>query len=186
VEPEDRERFQTIYAKNVGAVAAPTAGLHFTKQVLKRIELIGASVSPITLHIGLGTFRPVDVEDLTKHKMDSENYQVKEYTVDVVNNALEAKKRVIAVGTTVMRTLETSVSAGGKLKPSEGWTDKFIFPPFDFKICGGLLTNFHTPESTLLMMACAFGGYDLVMKAYQEAIKEKYRFFSYGDAMLII
>lgn len=186
VEAEDRERFQTIYAKNVGAVAAPTAGLHFTKQVLKRIELVGASVSPITLHIGLGTFRPVDVEDLTKHKMDSENYQVKEQTVDVVNNALESKKRVIAVGTTVMRTLETSVSAGGKLKPSEGWTDKFIFPPFDFKICGGLLTNFHTPESTLLMMACAFGGYDLVMKAYQVAIKEKYRFFSYGDAMLII
>lgn len=185
-EPEDRERFQTIYAKHVGAVAAPTAGMHFTKQVLKRIELVGGTVSPITLHIGLGTFRPVDVEDLTKHKMDSENYRVPEETVAMVNQALENKKRVIAVGTTVMRVLETSVSAGNRLKASEGWTDKFIFPPFDFKICGGLLTNFHTPESTLLMMACAFGGYDLVMKAYRTAIEEKYRFFSYGDAMLIL
>ncbi|MEQ8712096.1 MAG: tRNA preQ1(34) S-adenosylmethionine ribosyltransferase-isomerase QueA [Cyclobacteriaceae bacterium] len=185
-EPEDRERFQTIYAEHVGAVAAPTAGLHFTKSVLKRLEIIGANIEPITLHVGLGTFRPVDVEDLTKHKMDSENYDVPEKTADIVNRTMAEKKRVIAVGTTVMRTLETSVSAGGQLKASSGWTDKFIFPPFEFKICGGLLTNFHMPESTLLMMASAFGGYDLMMDAYQLAIKEKYRFFSYGDAMLII
>lgn len=185
-EPEDRERFQTIYAEHVGAVAAPTAGLHFTKSVLKRLEIIGTNIEPITLHVGLGTFRPVDVEDLTKHKMDSENYDVPEKTADIVNRTMAEKKRVIAVGTTVMRTLETSVSAGGQLKASSGWTDKFIFPPFEFKICGGLLTNFHMPESTLLMMASAFGGYDLMMDAYQLAIKEKYRFFSYGDAMLII
>ena len=185
-EPEDRERFQTIYAKNIGAVAAPTAGLHFTKQVMKRLEINGVDISPITLHVGLGTFRPVDVEDLTKHKMDSENYMVSEPTADRVNKALDEKKRVCAVGTTVMRTLESSVSAGGRLKANEGWTDKFIFPPFEFKLCNALITNFHLPESTLLMMASAFGGYDLVMEAYQTAIKEKYRFFSYGDAMLII
>ncbi|HHP7240407.1 MAG TPA: tRNA preQ1(34) S-adenosylmethionine ribosyltransferase-isomerase QueA [Cyclobacteriaceae bacterium] len=185
-EPEDRDRYQTIYAKHKGAVAAPTAGLHFTLQLMKRLEILGVNVTPITLHIGLGTFRPVDVEDLTKHKMDSENYIVTSDTELIVNKTLEKKKKVVAVGTTVMRTLESSVSANGRLKENEGWTDKFIFPPFDFKICSGLITNFHMPESTLLMMACAFGGYELVMKAYQEAIKEKYRFFSYGDAMLII
>ncbi len=183
---EDRERFQTIYAKNVGAVAAPTAGLHFTKQVLKRLEIVGVDIKPITLHVGLGTFRPVDVEDLTKHKMDSENYFVNEDTANRVNQALDEKRRVCAVGTTVMRSLESSVSALGRLKPNEGWTDKFIFPQYDFKICNALVTNFHLPESTLLMMAAAFGGYDLVMKAYEVAIKEKYRFFTYGDAMLII
>lgn len=183
---EDRERFQTIYAKNVGAVAAPTAGLHFTKQVLKRLEIVGVDIKPITLHVGLGTFRPVDVEDLTKHKMDSENYFVNEDTANRVNQALDEKRRVCAVGTTVMRSLESSVSALGRLKPNEGWTDKFIFPQYDFKICNALVTNFHLPESTLLMMASAFGGYDLVMKAYELAIKEKYRFFTYGDAMLII
>jgi len=185
-EPEDRDRYQTIYAKRKGAVAAPTAGLHFTLQLMKRLEILGVNVTPVTLHIGLGTFRPVDVEDLTKHKMDSENYIVTSDTERIVNKTLEKKKKVVAVGTTVMRTLESSVSANGRLKENEGWTDKFIFPPFDFKICSGLITNFHMPESTLLMMACAFGGYELVMKAYQEAIKEKYRFFSYGDAMLII
>ncbi len=185
-EPEDRDRYQTIYAKNKGAVAAPTAGLHFTLQLMKRLEILGVNVTPITLHIGLGTFRPVDVEDLTKHKMDSENYIVTSDTEQIVNKTLEKKKKVLAVGTTVMKALESSVSANGRLKANEGWTDKFIFPPFDFKICSGLITNFHMPESTLLMMACAFGGYELVMKAYQEAIKEKYRFFSYGDAMLII
>jgi S-adenosylmethionine:tRNA ribosyltransferase-isomerase len=185
-EPEDRERFQTIYAKHVGAVAAPTAGLHFTRQLLKRMEIKGVDIYPITLHVGLGTFRPVDVEDLTKHKMDSENYFVEERTADRVNLALEDRKRIIAVGTTVLRTLESSVSATGKLKANTGWTDKFIFPHYDFKICSALVTNFHLPESTLLMMASAFGGYDLVMKAYEEAIKEKYRFFTYGDAMLII
>ncbi|MFT4736749.1 MAG: S-adenosylmethionine:tRNA ribosyltransferase-isomerase [Cyclobacteriaceae bacterium] len=185
-EASDKERFQTIYAKNVGAVAAPTAGLHFTKQIMKRMEIIGVDIHPITLHIGLGTFRPVDVEDLTKHKMDSENYFVGEETTDRVNRSLDEKKRVIAVGTTVMRALESSVSANGRLKANSGWTDKFIFPPFDFKICDALVTNFHLPESTLLMMASAFGGYELIQEAYQIAIKEKYRFFTYGDAMLII
>ncbi|MFC2126286.1 tRNA preQ1(34) S-adenosylmethionine ribosyltransferase-isomerase QueA [Bacteroidota bacterium] len=186
VEPEDRERYQTIYAKEVGAVAAPTAGLHFTKQVLKRLEIKGVDVESITLHIGLGSFRPVDVEDLTKHKMDSENYAVNDHTADMVNNALDTKKRVCSIGTTVMRTLESSVSANGRLKANQGWTDKFIFPPYEYKICSGLLSNFHTPESTLLMMACAFGGYELIMDAYQVAIKEKYKFLSYGDAMLIV
>lgn len=185
-EPEDRERFQTIYAENVGAVAAPTAGMHFTRQLMKRLEIKGVDISPITLHIGLGTFRPVDVEDLTKHKMDSENFYVRQPTVDLVNKALDSKKRVVAVGTTVMRALESSVSASNRLKTNEGWTDKFIFPPYEFKICNSLISNFHMPESTLLMMASAFGGYDLVMEAYRVAIKEKYRFFSYGDAMLIL
>ncbi len=185
-EPEDRERFQTIYAKNTGAVAAPTAGLHFTPHLLKKLEIIGVEMAPITLHIGLGTFRPVDVEDLTKHKMDSENFQVSAETAKIVNDTLEKKKRVIAVGTTSMRALETAVSANDKLKAKEGWTDKFIFPPYEFKICNAMITNFHLPESTLLMMAVAFGGYDLIMDAYKVAIKEKYRFFTFGDAMLII
>lgn len=185
-EAEDRERFQTIYAKNIGAVAAPTAGLHFTRQVMKRLEIKGVDITSITLHIGLGTFRAVDVEDLTKHKMDSENFNVPMETAEIVNTALDNKKRVCAVGTTAMRSLESSVSAGGRLKPNEGWTDKFIFPPFEFKICNAMVTNFHLPESTLLMMACAFGGYEHVMNAYEVAKQEKYRFFSYGDAMLII
>ncbi|HEX8546034.1 MAG TPA: tRNA preQ1(34) S-adenosylmethionine ribosyltransferase-isomerase QueA [Cytophagaceae bacterium] len=185
-EPEDRDRYQTIYAEHTGAVAAPTAGLHFTKSVMKRLEIKGADFTPITLHVGLGTFRPVDVEDLTKHKMDSENFNVPESTALKVNEALDAKKRVCAVGTTSMRALESSTSANGRLKPNEGWTDKFIFPPYDFKIANALVTNFHMPESTLLMMTCAFGGFDLVMKAYKLAIKEKYRFYSYGDAMLIL
>ena len=185
-EPEDRERFQTIYAEHIGAVAAPSAGLHFTQQVMKRLEIKGVAMTPITLHIGLGTFRPVDVEDLTKHKTDSENYQVGEQTVTLENNASANKKKVCAVGTTAMRTLESSVSAGGLLKVNEGWTDKFIFPSYEFKICNAMITNFHLPESTLLMMACAFGGYDLIMEAYQVAMKENYKFFSYGDAMLII
>jgi S-adenosylmethionine:tRNA ribosyltransferase-isomerase len=186
VEANDRERYQTIYAKHVGAVAAPTAGLHFTMQVMKRLEIKGVDISPITLHSGLGSFRAVDVEDLTKHKMDSENYSVVEKTADRVNRALDEKKRICSIGTTSMRTLESSVSANGRLKANQGWTDKFIFPPYEFKICNALLTNFHMPESTLLMMACAFGGYDLIMKAYEQAIKEKYRFLTYGDTMLII
>ena len=185
-EPEDRERFQTIYADKVGAVAAPTAGIHFTRQMLKRLELQGVDTKAITLHLGLGTFRPVDVEDLTKHKMDSENYMVPEDTAQLVNRVLDNKKRVCAIGTTVLRALESSVSANGRLKANEGWTDKFIFPPYDFKIVKSLVTNFHLPESTLLMNAAAFGGFDLIMEAYEVAIKEKYRFFSYGDAMLII
>ena len=186
VEANDRDRYQTIYAKHVGAVAAPTAGLHFTMQVMKRLEIKGIDISPITLHSGLGSFRAVDVEDLTKHKMDSENYSVDEETTARVNRALDEKKRICSIGTTSMRTLESSVSANGRLKANQGWTDKFIFPPYEFKICNALLTNFHMPESTLLMMACAFGGYDLIMKAYEEAIKEKYRFLTYGDTMLII
>ena len=153
---------------------------------MKRLEIKGVEITPITLHIGLGTFRPVDVEDLTKHKMDSENFAVPEGTVDFVNGALLEKNRICAIGTTSMRALESSVSANGKLKENEGWTDKFIFPPYEFKICNALITNFHMPESTLLMMACAFGGYDLIRHAYDVAIKEKYKFFSYGDAMLIL
>jgi S-adenosylmethionine:tRNA ribosyltransferase-isomerase len=186
VEPEDRERYQTVFAKNVGAVAAPTAGLHFTPHLLKRLELQGVDVTSITLHVGLGTFRQVDVEDLTKHKMDSENYAIPEHTVDLVNRALDNKKRVVAVGTTSLKTIESSVTANNRLKASTGWTDKFIIPHYDFKIANSLITNFHLPESTLLMTTAAFGGYDLIMKAYKEAIKEKYRFFSYGDAMLIL
>ncbi|MBO9699392.1 MAG: tRNA preQ1(34) S-adenosylmethionine ribosyltransferase-isomerase QueA [Sporocytophaga sp.] len=185
-EPADRDRYQTIYAEHTGAVAAPTAGLHFTKQVMKRLEIEGVNFAPITLHVGLGTFRPVDVEDLTKHKMDSENFVVSEETAKLVNGALDNKRRVCAIGTTSVRSLESSTSANNRLKPNQGWTDKFIFPPYDFKIANALLTNFHMPESTLLMLTCAFGGYDLVMKAYKTAIKERYRFFSYGDAMLIL
>jgi len=185
-EPEDRERFQTIYAKNIGAVAAPVAGLHFTQQVLKRLEIKGVDVAPVTLHIGLGTFRAVDVEDLTKHKMDSENYIIEEPTAQIVNRALDNKKRVCSIGTTSMRALESSVSAHDRLKANAAWTDKFIFPPYEFKICNALVTNFHLPESTLLMQASAFAGYDFMMEAYQVAIKEGYRFYSYGDAMLII
>lgn len=186
VEPEDAERFQTIYAKVEGAVAAPTAGMHFSKQLLKRLELKGIDFAEITLHIGLGTFRPVEVEDLTKHKMDSEQAEVTQKAADIVNNAKEKKKRVCAVGTTSMRTIETSVSTDGMLKPYAGWTNKFIFPPYDFSIADSMITNFHEPSSTLLMMVSAFLGHELTMRAYQEAIKEKYKFYSYGDAMLII
>lgn len=186
VDEEDKERFQTIFAKNKGAVAAPTAGLHFTKQLMKRLEIKGVDMAFITLHIGLGTFRQVDVEDLTKHKMDSENFVISAQTVDRVNKALDNKKRVCAVGTTSMRALESAVSATNRLKVKEGWTDKFIFPPYDFKICNAMITNFQLPESTLMMMACAFGGFDLIMKAYETAKKEKYKFLTYGDAMLII
>ena len=185
-EPEDRERFQTIFAKHIGAVAAPTGGLHFTKQLVKRLQIKGADIVPVTLHVGLGTFRSVDVEDLTKHKSDSEQYDIPEPTATRINEALDAKKRVCAVGTTVLKTLESSVSSVNRLKPSAGWTDKFIFAPYDFKVPNALITNFHLPESTLLMTTSTFGGYDLVMEAYEVAIREKYRFFSYGDAMLII
>jgi S-adenosylmethionine:tRNA ribosyltransferase-isomerase len=186
VEEEDKERYQTIFARNIGAVAAPTAGLHFTPQLVKRLQIIGVTMESVTLHIGLGTFREVDVEDLTKHKTDSESFEVTERATQIVNNALDNKKKVCAIGTTSMRTLESSVSANGRLKASKGWTDKFIFPPYEFKICNALVTNFHKPMSTLLMMTCAFGGYDLIMDAYQTAIKERYRFYTYGDAMLIV
>lgn len=186
VEPADKERFQTIFAKHKGAVSAPTAGMHFTKQLVKRLQLKGIDMAYVTMHIGLGTFRAVDVEDLTKHKMDSENFIVGTEPVKIVNQALDNKNRVCAIGTTTMRTLESAVSANNRLKEREGWTDKFIFPPYDFKICSAMVTNFHQPESTLLMMTAAFGGYDLVMKAYETAKKEKYKFLTYGDAMLIV
>ncbi len=186
IKPEDKERFQTIFAKHKGAVSAPTAGMHFTRQLVKRLQLKGVDMSYITLHIGLGTFRQVDVEDLTKHKMDSENFIVADETVNAVNKALDNKNRVCAIGTTTMRALESSVSATNRLKPRDGWTDRFIFPPYDFKICNAMVTNFHQPESTLLMMTAAFGGFDLIMEAYKQAKKEKYKFLTYGDAMLII
>lgn len=182
----DEERYQTIYAKKEGAVAAPTAGLHFSRQLLKRMELKGVDLAYLTLHVGLGTFRPVEVEDLTKHKMDSEQMEISDHCVEVINNAKMNKRKVCAVGTTAMRSLETSVSTDGFLKPFAGWTNKFIFPPYDFSIANCMITNFHIPQSTLLMMVCAFGGYDLIMEAYEQAIKEKYRFYSYGDAMLIL
>lgn len=183
---EDAERYQTIYAKHEGSVAAPTAGLHFSKHLLKRLEIKGIDFAYVTLHVGIGTFRSVEVEDLTKHKMDSEEIYIPEITAEMVNRAKMEKRRVCAVGTTVMRTIESSVSTEGFLKPYKGWTYKFIFPPYDFKIANCMVTNFHMPESTLLMMTCAFGGYDLIMKAYKIAVEEKYRFFSYGDAMLIL
>ncbi|WP_031530771.1 tRNA preQ1(34) S-adenosylmethionine ribosyltransferase-isomerase QueA [Dyadobacter crusticola] len=186
VETADRERFQTIFAEHVGAVAAPTAGMHFTKAIMKRLEIKGVNFAPVTLHVGLGTFRTVDVEDLTKHKTDSENYRISQASANIVNAAIDGKKRICAVGTTSLKAIESSVSASGHLKPVEGWTDKFVFPPYDFKIANALLSNFQLPESILLMSACAFGGFDLVMKAYEMAIKEKYKFFTYGDAMLII
>ena len=186
IEKDDKERFQTIYAKKTGAVAAPAAGLHFTKIILKKLELIGVKIATITTHISLGTFKDVDVEDLTKHKMDSENFSIPEETSIVVNKALDQGKKIVAVGTSTMKTLESSVSTSGRLKPNQGWTDKFIFPPFRFHICSGMVTNFHSPKSTLLMMAAAYGGFDNIMKAYKIAIQKKYRFHSYGDAMLIL
>ena len=186
VDKNDEERFQTVYAKNIGAVAAPAAGLHFTQIILKKLELQGVNIATVTSHTGLGTFKNIDVEDLTKHKMDSENYSVPEETCKVVNQALKNKKRIIAVGTSSMKTLETAVSANDTLKSNSGWTDKFIFPPYEFKICSGLITNFHSPKSTLLMMATAYGGFDLIMKSYKIAIKKKYNFHTYGDALLII
>ncbi len=186
VEEADEERYQTIYAKEEGAVAAPTAGLHFSRELLKRLELKGVNFAEVTLHVGLGTFRSVEVEDLTKHKMDSEQVIITEKAANIVNEAKRNKKRVCAIGTTSMRAVETSVSTDNMLKAFDGWTNKFIFPPYDFSIADSLVTNFHTPLSTLLMMISAFCGHDLMMEAYHEAIKEKYKFYSYGDAMLIL
>ena len=184
--PEDIDRYQTIYAKNEGAVAAPTAGLHFSKHLLKRLEIKGVDFAEITLHVGLGTFNPVEVEDLSKHKMDSEELIINDVSVKKVNQALQNKKKVCAVGTTVMRGLESSVSSMGTLNPYKGWTHKFIFPPYDFSIANCMITNFHMPKSTLLMMVSAFADADLIKEAYNVAIKEKYNFYSYGDAMLIL
>jgi S-adenosylmethionine:tRNA ribosyltransferase-isomerase len=186
VEPEDKERYQTVYAEHEGAVAAPTAGMHFSKQLLKRLEIKGCEFAFITLHVGLGNFRSVDVEDLTKHKMDSERIIIDEEAVRVVNAAKDRKNKICAVGTTVTRTLESSVSTTGYLKAFDGWTNKFIFPPYDFKIPDMMISNFHLPLSTLLMMVAAFAGYRFLLDSYKLAIKEKYRFGTYGDAMLII
>jgi len=187
-EPEaiDRERYQTIYAKEMGAVAAPTAGLHFSRELMKRLELKGVNFAELTLHIGLGTFRTIDVEDLSKHKMEAEYFKITQAAAETVNKSLMADKKVCAIGTTVMRSIETSVSAERMLKQVEGWTNKFIYPPYEFSIANSMVTNFHLPKSSLLIMIAAFGGFDLVMEAYHQAVKEKYRFFSYGDAMLIL
>jgi S-adenosylmethionine:tRNA ribosyltransferase-isomerase len=186
VEPEDEERYQTIYATKEGAVAAPTAGMHFSKHLLKRMEIKGINRAEITLHVGLGNFRTVDVEDLTKHKMDSEQISIPEEAAEAINATKRAGKKIVAVGTTVMRTIESSVSTGGMLKPYEGWTNKFIFHPYEFTVADAMITNFHLPHSTQLMMVVAYGGYDLMMKVYQTAIDEGYRFGTYGDAMLIL
>ncbi len=187
-EPEaaDKDNYQTVYAQVDGSVAAPTAGLHFTDKLLEKVKEKGATVVPVILHIGLGTFRPVEVEDLTKHKMDSEYYEISAKSAEIINKAMDAKKNVIVVGTSSTRALETSVTAEGRVKPGRGWTDKFIYPPYDFKIVDKLITNFHAEESTLLMLVCAFADTDFVMKAYKKALKEGYRFLSYGDAMLLI
>jgi len=186
VEPSDEERYQTIYAKNEGAVAAPTAGLHFSKHLLKRLEIKGVDFAEVTLHVGLGTFSPVEVEDLSKHKMDSEEAFIEKNATEVINNAKIEKRRICAVGTTVMRVLESAVSSDQTLNEFGGWTNKFIFPPYDFNIANCMITNFHTPKSTLLMMVSAFAGHDFMKKAYEEAVKEKYKFYTYGDAMLIL
>ena len=186
VEDRDRDDYQTVYAKNVGAVAAPTAGLHFTRELLKRFELHGIEETYITLHVGIGTFNPVEVEDLSKHRMDSEFFIIPDRTQEMVNDAKRGRRKVLAVGTSVMRALESAVSASRMLNVAEGWTDKFIYPPYEFNISNCFLTNFHQPKSTLMMMVAAFMDYDFMMTCYEEAIKEKYRFYGYGDAMLIL
>jgi S-adenosylmethionine:tRNA ribosyltransferase-isomerase len=186
VVPEDRERYQTVFAKHEGAVAAPTAGLHFSRELLKRLEIKGVDFAEITLHVGLGNFRTVDVEDLTKHKMDSERIIIGEDAARIVNEGIERRSNICAVGTTVLRTLESSVSTVKQLKPYDGWTNKFIFPPYEFSIPNRMISNFHLPLSTLLMMVSAFSGYDALFEAYKVAIKEKYHFGTYGDAMLIL
>ena len=184
--PEDTERYQTIYAKHEGAVAAPTAGMHFSKHLMKRLEIKGIDFTELTLHVGLGTFSPVEVEDLSKHKMDSEKIIISQEVADTVNAAKDKKRKIVAVGTTVIRAIESSVSSNNRLNSVEKWTHKFIFPPYNFSIPDAMITNFHTPKSTLMMMTAAFVGYDFLMRAYKEAVKEKYKFFSYGDAMLIL
>ncbi len=187
-EPEqsDKENYQTVYAKQHGSVAAPTAGLHFTEKLIHKIEKKGIKIVPIILHIGLGTFRPVEVEDLTKHRMDSEFYEIPVSSAESINEAIRNNKNVFIVGTSTCRALETSTTAEGFIKPNKGWTDKFIYPPFQFKVTKKLITNFHAPESTLILLVAALIGTDLTMKAYKKAVKDKYRFLSYGDAMLIL
>jgi S-adenosylmethionine:tRNA ribosyltransferase-isomerase len=186
VEPEDKERYQTVFAKREGAVAAPTAGMHFSRELVKRLEIKGISFAEITLHAGLGNFRSVDVEDLSKHKMDSEQFIIENNTAEIVNAAKEKRRRICAVGTTTMRALESAVTIHGMLKPFDGWTNKFLYPPYEFSVADSMISNFHMPQSTLMMMVSAFAGFDNLMKAYKVATKEKYRFFTYGDAMLIV
>lgn len=186
IEPMDDERYQTIYAKHEGAVAAPTAGMHFSRELMKRLEIEGVNFAEITLHTGLGNFRPIEVEDLTKHKVDSEEMFINQKTADTINKALGQKHKVCAVGTTSMKALESAVSITGKIKPFTGWTNKFIFPPYNFKTANVMITNFHMPMSPMMMMVSAYIGYDFMQDVYREAIKKKYKFFTYGDAMLII
>jgi S-adenosylmethionine:tRNA ribosyltransferase-isomerase len=186
VAPEDDERYQTIYAKYEGAVAAPTAGLHFSRELMKRLEIKGVDFAEITLHTGLGNFRPIEVEDLTKHKVDSEEMYISEKTANRVNEAKLSGKRICAIGTTSVKALETAVSITGLIKPYKGWTNKFIFPPYEVKVPNALVTNFHLPMSPMMMMVAAYVGYEFIFDVYEEAIKEKYKFFTYGDAMLII
>ncbi|MBR4843934.1 MAG: tRNA preQ1(34) S-adenosylmethionine ribosyltransferase-isomerase QueA [Alistipes sp.] len=186
VEPEDEEWYQTIYADKEGAVAAPTAGLHFSKHLMKRMEIRGIDRAFLTLHVGLGNFRTVDVEDLSKHKMDSEQFFITDECADLINTARRGGHKIVAIGTTVMRAMETAASVGGIIKPQEGWTNKFIFPPYTFSSADAFVSNFHLPYSTQLMMVAAFGGYEFVMDAYELAAKEGYRFGTYGDAMLIL
>jgi S-adenosylmethionine:tRNA ribosyltransferase-isomerase len=186
VEPEDEHRFQTIYAKHEGAIAAPTAGMHFSRELMKRLEIKGIEFAELTLHPGLGNFRTIEVEDLTKHKVDSEEMNISPETANVINRAWENKHKVVAIGTTSMKALETAVSITGKVKPYKGWTNKFIFPPYEFKTANAMVTNFHLPKSPMLMMIAAYLGYEYVWEVYKEAIKEKYKFFTYGDAMLIV
>ena len=183
---EDKERYQTVYAKHEGAVAAPTAGLHFSRELIKKLEIKGIRFAEVTLHTGLGTFRPIEVEDLSKHKMDAEYYRIDDTACKIVNRAKEYGHRICSVGTTTMRALESSFTAQKLLKPSEGWTNMFIHPPYDFNIADSLVTNFHLPKTSLLIMTCAFAGYELTIEAYRKAIKDKYRFFSYGDALVIV
>ncbi len=186
VNPEDQERYQTIYAKHEGAVAAPTAGFHFSRELMKRLEILGVNFAEITLHAGLGNFRDIEVEDLTKHKMDSEEMIIEESQANIINKAKENKKKICAVGTTTMKAIETAVSITGMVKPYKGWTNKFIFPPYEANVANAMVTNLHLPMSSVMMMVSAFAGYDLLIRAYKEAIAEKYKFFTYGDAMLIL
>jgi len=184
--PEDNERYQTIYAKYEGAVAAPTAGMHFSRELMKRLEIKGVDFAEVTLHTGLGNFRPIEVEDLTKHKVDSEEMYIDANTANRVNKAIQNNKKICAIGTTSVKALETAVSITGLIKPYKGWSNKFIFPPYNVKVANALVTNFHLPKSPMMMSVAAYIGYDFIFDVYQEAIKEKYKFFTYGDAMLVI
>jgi S-adenosylmethionine:tRNA ribosyltransferase-isomerase len=186
ISEEDEQYYQTIYAKAEGAVVAPAAGFHLSREMIKMLELKGILFSEITLHAGIGNFKTIDVEDLAKHKTDSEEMEITESTAEVINEAKRNNKSICAVGTTSLKALESSVYISGLIKPFQGWTNKFIFPPYDFISANKLITNFHPSQSSMLMLVCAFGGYDLIMKAYKEAINERYRFLTYGDAMLII